>query len=697
VSEDCLPPASADYVPPASILLVDDYPANVLALEAILQPLGHRLVRANSGEEALKAVLRDEFALIIMDVQMPRMDGFQTAAMIKTRDRSRHIPIIFLTAISKDAAHVFKGYAHGAVDYLLKPFDPQILRTKVSVFVELWQRGELLKQREAELRELERERIERESEARYQALIESMPQCVLAMRPDGSLYYCNRVWCLYTGLDTEATRTRSWEAVHADDRIAAQAAWKEALAEHQPLQRELRLTRARDGAQRWHLLQVLPQFGADGSLSGWIATAEDIHDAREIRVQLESANRAKDEFLATISHELRNPLNAIVGWTRMLQSGKLDATRSARAIEAIERNAAVQAALVEDMLDVSRIITGKLVLRVGAVDLRAVVGAALDTVRMAAEAKQIDVTLDLDETLDLASGDPERLQQVVWNLLSNAIKFTPRGGKVEVRTQREGSHVLLTVQDTGKGIPQDFLPYAFERFRQADSTSTRVHGGLGLGLAIVRHLVELHGGTVSVASEGEGCGATFSVRLPLRAVATVTTGDEGPPGARQERERRQLGREDPLRGLRVMVVDDEPDARELLVALLEHHGAVVRAAASVDEALPLLERERPDVLVSDIGMPGADGYELIRRVRACDAAAGGVTPAAALTGFARPEDGRRALEAGFNTHLCKPVDPVELVETVETLARSRLQPEHHPGASVQPEHHAEASAQSATQ
>jgi PAS domain S-box-containing protein len=618
-----------------------------------------------------------------LDVQMPRMDGFQTAAMIKTRDRSRHIPIIFLTAISKDAAHVFKGYAHGAVDYLLKPFDPQILRSKVSVFVELWQRGELLQRREAELRELERERIERESEARYRALIESMPQCVLAMRPDGSLYYCNRVWCLYTGLDAEATRTGGWQTVHDEDRNAARAAWKEALAEHQPLQRELRLVRARDGARRWHLLQVLPQFGADGQLSGWIATAEDIHDAREIRVALEGANRAKDEFLATISHELRNPLNAIVGWTRMLQSGKLDAARATRALEAIERNAAVQAALVEDMLDVSRIITGKLVLRVGAVDLRAVVGAALDTVRMAAEAKQIDVRLDLDETVDPASGDPERLQQVVWNLLSNAIKFTPRGGSVEVRTKREGSQVLLTVRDTGKGIPPEFLPYAFDRFRQADSTSSRVHGGLGLGLAIVRHLVELHGGTVSVASEGEGCGATFTVRLPLRAVAAVSTGGEVLPGARQERERRPLGANDPLRGLRVMVVDDEPDARELLVALLEHHGAAVRAAGSVDEALPLIERERPDVLVSDIGMPGADGYELIRRVRARDAAAGALTPAAALTGFARPEDGRRALEAGFNTHLCKPVDPVELVETVDTLARSRSQPEHNPDASAQ--------------
>jgi hypothetical protein len=656
-----------DGLPPASILLVDDYPANILALEALLQPLGHALVRAHSGEEALKAVLKQEFALIIMDVQMPGMDGFQTASMIKTRDRSRHIPIIFLTAISKDAAHVFKGYAHGAVDYLLKPFDPQILRSKVAVFVELWQRGELLKAREAKLLELERERLARESELRYQALIEAIPQCVLAMRTDGTLYYCNQVWRIYSGLDVEATRARGWEAVHADDRQRVRSSWLDAVRERQPLQCELRLQRARDGAERWHLLHLLPQFGSDATLCGWIATATDIHDEREARAELERASRAKDEFLATVSHELRNPLNAILGWTRMLRTGKLDPARAARALETVERNAGVQTALVEDMLDVSRIITGKLMLRVGAVDVRTVVASAYDTVRMAADAKQIDVTLDLDDDVDLASGDPERLQQVVWNLLSNAIKFTPRGGTVAVRTRRDVSHVEISVTDSGQGIPGDFLPYVFERFRQADSTSTRVHGGLGLGLAIVRHLVELHGGTVAVASEGEGRGSSFTVRLPLRAVASDEL--EGlHTGERAEAAGGALGDAEQLAGVRVVVVDDEPDARELLTAVLEHHGAEVACAASVDEALRLVERFGPDVLVSDIGMPVHDGYELIRRLRALSADAGGRTPATALTGFARPEDGVRAVDAGFNTHMAKPVDPARLVEVVAKLA-----------------------------
>ena len=663
--------AAAASPPQASILIVDDYPANILALEAVLLPLGHKIVRAGSGEEALKAVLKHELALIIMDVQMPGMDGFQAASLIKTRDRSRHIPIIFLTAISKDAAHVFQGYAHGAVDYLMKPYDPQILRSKVSVFVELWQRGELLKEREAKLRELERERLERESAARYAALIETMPQCVLALRPSGEPWFCNSVWKSYVGVD--ALGKHSWELVHPDERGEVRAAWDEAKSERQPLQRELRLRRARDGEYRWHLAHVLPQLDAGGALGGWIVTAIDIHDEKEARREVERASRAKDEFLATVSHELRNPLNAILGWTRMLRAGKLDAMRAARALETIERNAKMQASLVEDMLDVSRIITGKLMLKVGAVDLRTVVTAAYETVRLAADAKQITVALDVDADVDLAAGDPERLQQVVWNLLSNAIKFTPCGGTVTVRTRRDGGEVVLTVEDDGQGMEAAFLPFVFDRFRQADSTSTRVHGGLGLGLAIVRHLVELHGGTVSVASDGIGKGSTFTVRLPLRAPATAELPEARAGGVDEEAAATAtavLGGEAQLAGVRVLVVDDEPDARELLAAVLAHHGAAVTAAASVAEALAAVQESAPDVVVSDIGMPDADGYELARRLRRLPDARRD-TPALALTGFARPEDGARASEAGFDAHMAKPVDPVALVELVERVAAER--------------------------
>jgi PAS domain S-box-containing protein len=648
----------------ASILLVDDYPANVLALAAALEPLGHRLVRAGSGEEALKHVLKQDFALIIMDVQMPGMDGFQTVATIKMRERSRHIPVIFLTAHKKESAHVFKGYAYGAVDYLLKPFDAEILRSKASVFVELWQRGVRLERKEAELRALERDRLARESEARYQALIEAIPQGVVAMRHDGSLYYANGVWRSYSGLDAGASESL-WSAVHEDDVARVLERWAEARATRTPLTTETRLRRARDGEQRWHLLHVLPLFDGKGH-DGWIAVMTDIHDEKLARVQAETASRAKDEFLATLSHELRNPLNAILGWTRMLRAGKLDVGRTARALETIERNAEMQAALIEDMLDVSRIITGKLRLEVRAVDVRQVVQAALDTVRLAAEAKQIEIGVQLEEDIDLTSGDPDRLQQVVWNLLSNAIKFTPRGGHVRVTTRRAGTQVELSVSDDGPGINAEFLPFVFDRFRQADSSSTRMHGGLGLGLAIVRHLCELHGGTVAVSSEGPGRGACFTVRLPLCPVAADAAAATASAPARPSV---PLGDGGTLAAMRVVVVDDEPDARELLLAVLEHHGARACAAASASEALALVGQLCPDVLVSDIGMPGVDGYELMAQVRQL-AGEAARTPALALTGFARAEDGQRAMAAGFDAHLAKPVDPAALVVAVQQLKRA---------------------------
>jgi CheY-like chemotaxis protein len=361
----------------------------------------------------------------------------------------------------------------------------------------------------------------------------------------------------------------------------------------------------------------------------------------------------------------------------MLRAGTLDAAQAARATETIERNAEMQAGLIEDMLDVSRIITGKLVLELVPVDLRAVLHAAYETVLIAAETRQIDVQLFVDDDVPLASGDPGRLQQVAWNLLANAIKFTPRGGRVEARMRREDAEVALEVRDSGQGIDADFLPHVFERFRQADSSSTRGHGGLGLGLAIVRHLVELHGGSVGVASEGEGRGATFTVRLPLRTAAPTAAAndraasDDDEAATATGEARTASAATGELSGVRALIVDDEPDARELLVAVLEHYGATVTSAATADEALQRISRERPDVIVSDIGMPGTDGYALMRRLRELDEAHGGATPAAALTGFARPEDGRRATDSGFDAHLPKPVDAAELVHTVLELARQR--------------------------
>ncbi len=389
---------------------------------------------------------------------------------------------------------------------------------------------------------------------------------------------------------------------------------------------------------------------------------------QQARRQAEEANRTKDEFLATLSHELRTPLNAILGWVQVLRSGKLDPAAAARALETIERNARVQAQLIADLLDVSRIITGKLRLDFKPVDLRRIIDAALDSVRPAADAKGILLDISVAPLASPVLGDADRLQQVIWNLLSNSIKFTPRGGRVEVRLREADANAVIQVSDTGIGIRPDFLPYVFDRFRQAEGSITRTHGGLGLGLSIVRHLIELHGGTAEVASEGEGEGATFRVRLPLRAELVEDPLDSTAVG------QSLFSRPDLLSGVRVVVVEDEADTRELLVMALQQCGAEVAAFSSAREALAAFDRAVPDVLLSDIGMPVQDGYELIHTPRSREAARGGNVPAAALTAYARAEDRLRALEAGFQTHIPKPVDPSELISTVARLAGRRVAP-----------------------
>jgi PAS domain S-box-containing protein len=401
-----------------------------------------------------------------------------------------------------------------------------------------------------------------------------------------------------------------------------------------------------------------------------LRAAAAIDNARLYQAARE-ASRLKDEFLATVSHELRTPLTAIVGWLHLVRTGQMDEAAVGRALETVERNARSQAQLINDLLDVSRIVTGKLHLDVRPVALAAAVDGAITSVRPAADAKRIRISAALDPDLPPVQGDRDRLQQVFWNLLSNAVKFTPEGGRIEVSVRAAGPVVEIEVRDTGQGIPREFLPHVFDRFRQADQSTTRAHGGLGLGLSIVRHLVELHGGSVRAESAGEGLGAAFAVTLPL-ASALEDTGpaaaarptdddDSGTPAASEPSIR--------LDGLRVLVVDDEPDTRELLKFGLSRCGARVSAASTATEALKAIAEELPEVLISDIGMPEADGYELIRRVRSLPAERGGETPAVALTAYARSEDRQRALKAGYQLHVSKPVELAELVAAVSSLAR----------------------------
>ena len=387
--------------------------------------------------------------------------------------------------------------------------------------------------------------------------------------------------------------------------------------------------------------------------------------------EAERSSQMKDEFLATLSHELRTPLNAILGWAQVLRDGHQDQQDDlAQGLATIERNARAQTQIIEDLLDMSRIISGKVRLDVQRMDLAPALEAAIDTMRPAADAKGIRLQAVLDPVARPVSGDPNRLQQVFWNLLSNAIKFTPKGGRVQVVLERVNSHLEVSVIDSGEGIEANFLPHVFDRFRQADASTTRRHGGLGLGLAIVKQLVELHGGSVRVKSGGPGAGATFVVSLPLTVLhpeAGPVAGERRHPQANSSRVALPSGGLD-LGGVKVLVLDDEPDARALVKRLLEDRGALVRVAGTVEDTLRLIGEEKPDVLVSDIGMPGEDGYSLIRQVRALGAARGGDVPAVALTAYARAEDRMKAILAGFQMHVSKPVEPAELLTMVASLA-----------------------------
>lgn len=409
-----------------------------------------------------------------------------------------------------------------------------------------------------------------------------------------------------------------------------------------------------------------PIFEADRTVSGIFVHGVDITEQVEARQQAENANRLKDEFLATLSHELRTPLNAILGWSQMLQNRNLNPEEAKKALSTIERNARSQNQLIDDILDVSRIITGKLRLNVQAVNLSNVITAAVDAARPAAEAKNIRLQILLDPQAGPISGDPDRLQQVVWNLLSNAVKFTPKDGRIQVRLERINSHVEIIISDTGRGIEADFLPHVFDRFRQSDGSMTRRHGGLGLGLAIVRQIVELHGGTVSAISDGENQGATFTVHLPFLPVRHEPVSEV--PRVHPKTETEVLPDCQPeLNDLRVLLVDDEADSRELLSILLNSCGATVVSASSAAEALKIVKSETFDVVVSDIGMPNEDGFSLIRKIRQLSDEFGGNVPAIALTAYARAEDRVKALRSGFQMHIAKPVEPDELIIAIANL------------------------------
>ncbi len=688
-----------------SILIVDDRPEKLLALEAVLEELNQNIVRAYSGREALRHVLNQEFAVILLDVNMPDMDGFETATLIRQRRNSAHVPIIFLTAMS-DEMYVARGYSLGAVDYILTPAVPQVLKSKVAVFVDLFRKSQQVERQAHTLhrRTLQLQKLATASLAINAALsIDKMLRTITDAARDVIGTHQAITVLIDPRPGNRGPRTQS-SASYSEK----YASWREKPLDLEPVAativaRSHTATRMTDAELRehpdWEIVRKLnippitggilaaPLTGRDGQNLGVIYLCDRIDgnfsaDDEAVLVQLaqmssiaiensifaeeREANRLKDEFLSTLSHELRTPLNAIAGWVQLLQMGATgdDLTHG---LEVIERNVSAQTKLIEDLLDLSRITTGKLRLNARTISLKSVVETALEALRPLVQEKEIDLKLHLDAPDTAVLGDPDRLQQVCWNLLNNAAKFTPAGGTITVSLASEPGAVRLSVSDSGEGIDPEFLPHVFDRFRQADSTSSRRHGGLGIGLTIVQHIVTLHRGSVRAESQGKGKGATFSVTLPLSPVQHSAK----PVGVSPAAKREQLPS---LVGLRILLVDDEPDAREVVSQILQRHKADVQTAAGVAEALDRFASFRPNVVVTDLAMPDQDGFELLRALRRLSPDQGGMTPTVVLTAYARPEDQAQTLEAGFQAHLSKPVDPSDLIGTVFRCATaSRLE------------------------
>ncbi len=525
----------------------------------------------------------------------------------------------------------------------------------------------------------ERKRAEQElheSREQFRAIAETMPHFVWSSRADGYIDYYNGRWYQYTGMPRTPDQGWNWKLyVHSDDLDRTAALWERSLATGAPYDVEYRVRCGSDGSYRWFMGRALPIRGDRGEITRWFGTCTDIDEQRRLaeardallaaeratRTEIEHAMRQRDEFVATLAHELRTPLNAILGWTQMLRR-PVNPDVLARGLEVIERNTRAQAQIISDLLDIGHITSGKVRLARESVNLLSIVRAAVSIVRPAADAK--GVRLDAaTEPAAIVTGDAARLQQLAWNLLSNAVKFTPAGGAIDVVAQRIDNTVELRVADSGEGIAPEFLPFIFDRYRQADGSATRSHGGLGLGLSLTKHIVELHGGTIEASSEGRGRGATFLVRLPAAQSADATGF--------------AASLDVSLGGAHVLVVDDQADGRELVARLITERGGRVSTAAGGSDAIAHFTREAaPDLIISDIAMPGMDGYELLIRLRSLEE--GRRVPAIALTPFARAEDRTRSLLAGYQGHVPKPVDPGELLATVASLLQLSERSDHTP-------------------
>ena len=658
------------------ILHLEDSELDAELVQAYLLDGGFdaEIVRVDTREEFSAEIERGGIDLILADYNLPSFDGL--AALEIARAKYANIPFIIISgALGEETA--IETLKSGATDYILKHRLERLVPAVSRALREAEDRG----------RARRAENALRESEERYRIVAETASDAIISIDIQSNILFINSAAEKIFGYKVEEMTGQSLLMLMPEN---LRKSHREGIHRYlETGERRLSWDRVevygvRKNGEEFPLELSFGEFNQNGEHI-FIGIARDVTERKvaeteresllereqEARRKAEEASRLKDEFLATVSHELRTPLNAILGWATMLRSGQLNQENTVQAVEIIERNARAQVQLVEDLLDVSRIISGKLRLEADFIDFKQIVENAIEAVQPAAEAKLIKIETDFQSINNKIFGDTNRLQQVIWNLLTNAVKFTPSGGNIKIALSNENECLEFKVTDTGEGISPEFLPFVFDRFRQADGATTRIHSGLGLGLSIVKHLIEMHGGEVSAKSEGVGHGSTFSFCLPQQRVAfnERAGGENGKAKLPPQNNHHSEQIENPLAGLSVLAVDDDEDSREMLQLILEQNGASVVTAGSAAEALEKLKQTKTDVLVSDIGMPLEDGYSLVERLRKLPAENGGEIPAVALTGFAREEDNRRALVAGFNKHVAKPIDPENLVREIAELMK----------------------------
>jgi PAS domain S-box-containing protein len=633
------------------VLLVDDNPATLYSTARVLRAADFDVTEASTGQEALALALAGT-DILMLDVNLPDIHGFEVCRLLREDPRTMRLPIIHLSATYVTESDKARGLNAGSDGYLTHPIDAPVLIATINAFLRARKAEEELKA----------------SEIRFKAVFDNALSGLLLLDRDLNLIEVNPALCRMMGRGRRELigQPLFGYILPADDKKLTRVIYRI------------------DHGKSWTEMSRLPRL--DGSimyLEFYVPARSDPHvvvvsdvsqraefenerqelfkSERAARAEAEHANRVKDEFLGNLAHELRTPLNSILLWTKALQQSPGDPQQMTRALDAIERNVMAQTQLISDLLDVSRITAGKLRLELCPTDLAAVTKAAVEVLTPVAAARKIELVSALDPQAGPVIGDAFRLQQIVWNLVSNALKFTPESGRIEVRLQGSDKEAVITVTDNGQGIKPELLPYLFERFRQGEQSRSSAHTGLGLGLSIVKHLAQLHGGSVSASSAGVGCGATFTVRLPIadELASAESMASPAPTGGHE-----------PLAGLRILVVDDDAETCDVVARTLEHAGAATTTAGSTDEALGKLEQFAPDLLIADIGMPERDGYSLIREVRSLGYRPERL-PAIALTALARPEDRSRSVLAGFQLHISKPAGGSELIAAVRSLKRPR--------------------------